>query len=155
MGIRLIILLALLVGVLYCLHLLVKDYQALTAGRILRFLFKRDVNSQNYSKPNVRWKKILQFDPIQCARLLYCDIGARPAENQVRRGFAFMLTLEPREEDKSAQEEFIRAYNFGHRLGIEQCKNHYYMCPFNPSLLFQLVQYLLRNPYPDIPEPSL
>lgn len=44
---RLIILMGLMLGVLYSLHLLVKDYQALTGPKLLRLLFKRDANATN------------------------------------------------------------------------------------------------------------
>ncbi|KAI5643440.1 hypothetical protein NE865_04616 [Phthorimaea operculella] len=150
---RLIILLALLVGVLYCLHLLVRDYQSLSAGRLFSFLSKRDIHAQQRSKPTVRWKKILQYDPLHCARSLYCDIGARPVDSEIRRGFTIMLTLEPREEDMSAQEEFIRAYNYGHQYGTDQCRRQYLLCPFKPALLFEVVQFLLRNPSAIMDEP--
>lgn len=43
----------LMLGVLYSLHLLVKDYQALTGPKLLRLLFKRDANATN---PMVRTK---------------------------------------------------------------------------------------------------
>ncbi|XP_026315625.1 uncharacterized protein LOC113226988 isoform X2 [Hyposmocoma kahamanoa] len=143
MGIKLIILLALLIGVLYCIHLLVKDYQALQAPKLLRMLFKRDVNLQK-TRPNVRWRKILQHDTIQCTRLLFCDLGVRPPDTEVRRGFVFMLTLNPHEEDSSSQTEFQKAYRFG-KLGEENCRREYPMCPFKASLLFELVQYLLHT----------
>ena len=46
----------------------------------------------NSQKPAVRWKRILLCDPIQCARYLYCELGAQPANNEVLRGFVYMLT---------------------------------------------------------------
>ncbi|KAJ8730924.1 hypothetical protein PYW08_002337 [Mythimna loreyi] len=111
---RLIILLALLVGVLYSLHLLVKDYQALTtASKLLRALFKRDLSSQSYTKPAVRWKRILLYDPIQCARYFYCELGAQPNNDEVLRGFVYMLTLDPTEQDSAAHSVFKEAYDYG------------------------------------------
>ncbi|XP_075974411.1 uncharacterized protein LOC142975453 isoform X2 [Anticarsia gemmatalis] len=143
---RLIILLALLVGVLYSLHLLVKDYQALTAAsKLIRMLFKRDVGSHNYTKPAVRWRRILLYDPIQCARYLYCELGAQPPNNEVRQGFIYMLTLEPDEENASAHGVFKEAYDHG-RLYPKQCRKKYPMCVFNEKLLFDLIYYLLRHP---------
>ncbi|RVE52642.1 hypothetical protein evm_002761 [Chilo suppressalis] len=147
MGIRLIILLALLVGVLYCLHLLVKDYQALTAPRLLRFLFKRDVNSFNNTvRPGVRWKMILMHDPIQCARYLFCDLGSRSSHTDVQKGFIYMLTLEPRQQDILSHEVFLKAYNYGTTLKEERyCKTEYPLCPFDSKLLFELIEYLLKH----------
>ncbi|KAJ8721632.1 hypothetical protein PYW07_002407 [Mythimna separata] len=144
---RLIILLALLVGVLYSLHLLVQDYQALTAAsKLLRFLFKRDLtSSQINTKPAVRWKRILQCDPIQCARYLYCELGAQPASNEVLRGFVYMLTLDPSEQDSAAHTVFKEAYEHG-LMYPAKCKEKYALCPFNSSLLFELIRYLLRHP---------
>ncbi|XP_028034263.1 uncharacterized protein LOC114246085 [Bombyx mandarina] len=111
---RLIILLVLLVGVLYSLHLLVQDYQALTAApKLLRFLFKRDLRSSQHLRGSVRWRRILQHDPIQCARYLYCDLGARPPNNSVGRGFVYMLTLKPHDEDLQSLEYFQMAYHRG------------------------------------------
>ncbi|XP_021201412.3 uncharacterized protein LOC110384450 [Helicoverpa armigera] len=145
MGIKLIILLALLVGVLYSLHLLVQDYQALTAAsKLLRFLFKRDLSSQNTVKPAVRWKRILLCDPIQCARYFYCELGAQ-RNNEVLQGFVYMLTLEPTENDSSAHAVFKEAYEHG-LMNPTKCKEKYSMCPFNASLLFELIRYLLRHP---------
>ncbi|CAH0581166.1 unnamed protein product [Chrysodeixis includens] len=144
MGIKLIILLALLVGVLYSLHILVQDYQALSGSKFLRFLFKRDLSAQNVTKPAVRWKRILRCDPIQCARYFYCELGAAP-NNEERRGFVYMLTLEPTEEESTAHAVFKEAYNYGLKFP-EKCKEKYHMCPFNASLLFDLIRYLLRHP---------
>lgn len=39
----------LLLGVLYSIHILVQDYQAVTAPKLLRLLFKRDTDFHNYS----------------------------------------------------------------------------------------------------------
>ncbi|XP_035434245.2 uncharacterized protein LOC118265465 isoform X1 [Spodoptera frugiperda] len=146
MGIKLIILLALLVGVLYSLHLLVQDYQALTAAsKLLRFLFKRDLSSQMYTKPAVRWKRILLCDPIQCARYFYCELGAQPVNNEVLRGFVYMLTLEPTEQDSYAHSVFKEAYDHG-MMYPDRCREKYPMCPFESSLLFQLIRYLVHHP---------
>ncbi|CAB3223829.1 unnamed protein product [Arctia plantaginis] len=143
---RLIILLALLVGVLYSLHLLVKDYQALSAGsRLLRMLFKRDTSSQIYTKPAVRWKRILRYDPIQCGRYFYCELGAQPANNEVRQGFIYMLKLKPSEENKSAHSIFQEAYETG-KIYPKDCRMKYPMCIFDESFLFDMVKYLLRHP---------
>ncbi|CAH0714250.1 unnamed protein product, partial [Brenthis ino] len=144
MGIRLILLLGLLIGVLYCLHILAQDYQAISAPKLLRFLFKRDINSTG-SKPTVRWKKILKYDPIQCARYLYCDLGARLPDNELRRGFIYMLTLGVKEEDKIAQEVFKTAYYEGKLYRSEYCAKTYWMCPFKASMLLDLVRYLLQK----------
>ncbi|XP_053613029.1 uncharacterized protein LOC128676747 isoform X2 [Plodia interpunctella] len=143
---RLLILLGLLFGVLYSLHLLAKDYQALTAAsKILKFLFKRDVSSQNYTlKPNVRWRKILLYDATQCARFFYCSLGADTMDAELR-GFTFMLTLEPREEDKSALEIMKRAHEIGSASGEPACKYHYPICPVSKHMLFELVKYLVRH----------
>ncbi|XP_037870452.1 uncharacterized protein LOC105841682 [Bombyx mori] len=141
---RLIILLVLLVGVLYSLHLLVQDYQALTAApKLLRFLFKRDLRSSQHLRGSVRWRRILQHDPIQCARYLYCDLGARPPNNSVGRGFVYMLTLKPHDEDLQSLEYFQMAYHRGQLGGIFGCKEYYPMCPFDAQLLFRLIQYLI------------
>ncbi|XP_072939162.1 uncharacterized protein [Epargyreus clarus] len=146
MGIKLIILLALLIGVLYGIHILVQDYQAITAPKLLRLLFKRDVSSHHQYKPHVRWRKVLQYDPIQCARLLYCDLGVEAPDSEVGRGFIFMLTLEPREEDKSSLDVFKKAYQFGRLYRKEEhCRNKYPMCVFKAKLLIDLIQYLLQN----------
>ncbi|XP_063384418.1 uncharacterized protein LOC134670535 [Cydia fagiglandana] len=147
MGIKLIVLLGLLLGVLYCIHLLVQDYQALSAPRMLfRFLFKRDVNAQNYTKPHVRWRRILLHDPIQCARYLYCDLGARPSDTEPRKGFVVMLTLDPHAEDKLSHEVFAKAYESGKlNSDAEYCKKKYYMCPFDAGFLFEIIQYLLKT----------
>lgn len=51
-------------------------------------IFRKNI----FQKPTVRWKKILKYDPIQCARYLYCDVGARLADNELRRGLIYMLT---------------------------------------------------------------
>ncbi|XP_037298414.1 uncharacterized protein LOC115443061 [Manduca sexta] len=146
MGIKLIILLGLLLGVLYSIHLLVQDYQALTAAaKFLRFLYKRDVTSQTHVKPSVRWKRILFYDPIQCARYFYCELGARPPNNELVRGFIYMLTLEPKAEDESAHGVFKKAYNQGRNAGSINCSKDYHLCPFSASLLLQLTEYLLKN----------
>ncbi|XP_063822994.1 uncharacterized protein LOC135072898 [Ostrinia nubilalis] len=151
MGVRLLILLALLVGVLYCLHLLVKDYQALTAPRLLRMLFKRDTNSMNESisdwSPHVRWRMILHHDPIQCARYLYCELGATSNKHtELQHGFVYMLTLNPKEVDRTSRDVFIQAYNYGVKhQNPGHCRNEYPYCPFDYSLLFQLIDYLLHQ----------
>ncbi|XP_073948875.1 uncharacterized protein [Choristoneura fumiferana] len=139
----------LMLGVLYSLHLLVKDYQALTAPRLLRLLFKRDANATSYTKPHVRWRRILHHDPIKCAQYLYCDLGARPAGDKLRDGFVFMLMLEPHDEDKSSHEVFLQAYKSGTGTldkDPEYCKKKYYMCPFDTAFLFQVIQYLVKTP---------
>ncbi|KAL0831122.1 hypothetical protein ABMA28_001992 [Loxostege sticticalis] len=151
MGVRLLILLALLVGVLYCLHLLVKDYQALTAPRLLRMLFKRDTNSMNESisawTPHVRWRMILHHDPIQCARYLYCELGATNIKHtDLQRGFVYMLSLEPKELDRTSRDVFLQAYNYGatYKNG-GYCRNEFPYCPFDYTLLFQLIEYLINQ----------
>lgn len=146
MGYKLIILLALLAGVLYGLHILAKDFQAITsASKFFRGLFKRDLNAQNNTIPRVRWKNILLHDPIQCARKFYCELANQPA-SAMHRGFAYMLKLEPFEEDMAAFQAFNEAYNYG-RLSPEEtsCKKGYPLCPFNAPLLFQIMNYLLRK----------
>ncbi|XP_052754714.1 uncharacterized protein LOC128201524 isoform X2 [Galleria mellonella] len=143
---RLIILLGLLLGVLYSLHILVKDFQSITSGKLLmKFLFKRDVSSQSSNRYHtVRWKKILLHDTIQCARYLYCDLGAN-TDNEIRRGFALMLTLEPLEEDKSSLQVFQQAYELGRTSGVKSCRNEYPVCPFDGRFLFQVIAYLLKT----------
>ncbi|KAG7306160.1 hypothetical protein JYU34_008755 [Plutella xylostella] len=149
MGIKLIILLALLVGVLYCIHLLVKDYQAVTAPRLLRLLFKRDLSSSQKHKPYVRWKKILHHDAIQCARFVYCSLGYEPLHSEVQGGFVYMLTLPPREEDKSSMEAFQGAYDIGEAGKRSQddtaCRRNYPRCPFTSTTLFDIIEYLLKH----------
>nr|XP_026500904.1 uncharacterized protein LOC113404257 [Vanessa tameamea] len=147
MGIKLLVLLSLLVGVLYGLHILAQDYQAITAPKLLRLLFKRDINSTNNYTPTVRWKRILKYDPLQCARYLYCDLGARSADSDLRRGLIYMLALEVKEEDKIAQKEFESAYSKGRsiRNNPEHCKKKYSICPFDAPLLLDLVNYILKT----------
>ncbi|XP_013175176.1 PREDICTED: uncharacterized protein LOC106123413 [Papilio xuthus] len=127
MGYKLIILLGLLLGVLYCIHILVQDYQAVTASKLLRFLFKRDT-SPNYTKPSVRWRKILMYDKIQCTRFLYCALGAAAEagpDGELPTGLILMLSLEPRGEDKDSLEVFQNAYEFG-RNAHTLCQIHVY-----------------------------
>ncbi|XP_059049614.1 uncharacterized protein LOC131844691 [Achroia grisella] len=146
MGYKLLILLGLLLGVLYSLHLLVKDYQALTAGKFLwKLLFKRDVSSQNsYQYHTVRWKKILGYDAIQCARYFYCDLGAK-ADNEIQKGFVQMLNLRPLEEDKSSLQVFQQAYELGRTSGVESCHKEYPVCPFDGKALYYIIRYLLQT----------
>ncbi|XP_050346897.1 uncharacterized protein LOC126771182 [Nymphalis io] len=146
MGIKLLTLLGLLVGVLYCLHILAQDYQAITAPKLLRLLFKRDINSKKIYTPTVRWSRILKYDPLQCARYLYCDLGARSPDSDLRRGLIYMLALEVKEEDKIALTEFESAYSRGksRRDYPEHCKKKYTMCPFKANLLLDLVNYILK-----------
>ncbi|XP_045495159.1 uncharacterized protein LOC123693931 [Colias croceus] len=147
MGVKLIILLGLLIGVLYCIHILVKDYQAITAARVFRFLFKRDLNSVKH-KVNVRWGRILHYDTIQCTRYIFCDLGARPPNNQLREDFIQMLTLEPKEEDVAALDVFKNAYHYGKQAGgikdSDQCRAKHPMCPFKIEFLYQVIQYLVQ-----------
>ncbi|XP_014359419.2 uncharacterized protein LOC106711576 [Papilio machaon] len=149
MGYKLIILLGLLLGVLYCIHILVQDYQAVTASKILRFLFKRDTSSHNYTRPSVRWRKILMYDGIQCTRFLYCALGTATearSDGEVRRGLILMLSLEPRGEDKDSLEVFESAYEFGRNAHDERiCRKMFPMCPFKSSLLLDLIKYLLSR----------
>ncbi|CAG4972171.1 unnamed protein product [Parnassius apollo] len=149
MGFKLIILLGLLLGVLYCIHILVQDYQAVTAPKLLRILFKRDISSHQHNRSNVRWRKILMYDRIQCIRFLYCELGTRPLDEEIRRGFVLMLSLEPREEDSSSLVIFKQAYEYGQHShsGINYCRKKYPMCPFQSSLLIDLIKYLLRHHY--------
>ncbi|XP_075974412.1 uncharacterized protein LOC142975453 isoform X3 [Anticarsia gemmatalis] len=107
--------------------------------------FKVARNRCNQMKPAVRWRRILLYDPIQCARYLYCELGAQPPNNEVRQGFIYMLTLEPDEENASAHGVFKEAYDHG-RLYPKQCRKKYPMCVFNEKLLFDLIYYLLRHP---------
>ncbi|XP_060803940.1 uncharacterized protein LOC106132284 [Amyelois transitella] len=143
---RLIILLGLLFGVLYSLHILVKDFQSLTSGgKFLKFLFKRDVSSQSHNlKYHVRWRKILLYDATQCARYFYCSLGSEPADNELR-GFTFMLTLEPREEDKTSLEIIKAAHEMGNISGQEACRHNYPYCPFKKHMLFELMKYLISH----------
>ncbi|XP_045768093.1 uncharacterized protein LOC123869290 isoform X1 [Maniola jurtina] len=145
--IRLLMVLGLLIGVLYGLHLLAQDYQSITAPKFLRMLFKRDLNSTTNYKATVRWGKILRYDPIQCARLFYCDLGAHLPDNELRRGFTYMLALDTKEEDKTAMEEFKTAYFHGRALrsNPELCREKYPTCPFKATLLFDLLHYLLHE----------
>ncbi|XP_047530464.1 uncharacterized protein LOC125066438 [Vanessa atalanta] len=147
MGIKLLVLLSLLVGVLYCLHILAQDYQAITAPKLLRLLFKRDINSTNNYTPTVRWKRILKYDPLQCARYLYCDLGARSPDSDLRRGLIYMLALEVKEEDKIALTEFESAYSKGRSIrdNPEHCKKKYPICPFDAPLLLDLVNYIIKT----------
>lgn len=61
----------LMLGVLYSLHLLVKDYQALTGPKLLRLLFKRDANATN-SMVRTKVKTVTQmwFTYLDTMRLL-------------------------------------------------------------------------------------
>ncbi|CAH2235740.1 uncharacterized protein LOC120627553 [Pararge aegeria] len=147
MGIKLLILLGLLIGVLYGLHILAQDYQAITAPKLLRLLFKRDLSTITNYKATVRWRKILQYDAIQCARLLYCDLGAHLPDNEFRRGFTYMLAVDTKKEDKAALEEFKTAYFHGRALhdNPELCSEEYPTCPFKAALLFDLLHYLLHR----------
>ncbi|CAH2076137.1 unnamed protein product, partial [Iphiclides podalirius] len=162
MGYKLIILLGLLLGVLYCIHILVQDYQAVTAPRLLRLLFKRDINTHNYSRPSVRWRKILMYDRIQCTRFLYCTLGAQKPDEEIRRGLILMLRvpcpkglklivlklpiMEPNTEDRTSLKIFKEAYKLGQHFNEEAtCRVEYPMCPFNSHLLIDLIRYLLRH----------
>ncbi|XP_013142429.1 PREDICTED: uncharacterized protein LOC106106398 [Papilio polytes] len=152
MGYKLIILLGLSLGVLYCIHILVQDYQAVTASKLLRFLFKRDISSHNYTRPSVRWRKILMYDRIQCARFLYCTLGAATAaagpDGEIRRGLILMLSLDPRDEDKDSLEVFETAYEFGRKAHDEiNCRKMFPMCPFKSSFLLDIIKYLLGRNY--------
>ncbi|CAF4848969.1 unnamed protein product [Pieris macdunnoughi] len=147
MGVKLIILLGLLIGVLYCIHILVKDYQAITAAKVFRLIFKRDLTSPSSYKAHVRWGKILQYDTIQCTRYLFCDLGASEIKTHLREDFIYMLALEAREEDVTALEVFKNAYNYGKSSRKEindPCRAKYSACPFKVNLLYEFIQYLLR-----------
>ncbi|XP_038215068.1 uncharacterized protein LOC119834691 isoform X2 [Zerene cesonia] len=144
---RLIILLGLLIGVLYCIHILVKDYQAISAARVFRLIFKRDLNSVRH-KINVRWGRILHYDTIQCTRYIFCDLGMRPPNSQLREDFIQMLTLEPKEEDVAALDIFKNAYHDGKLAGetkkADRCRTKYPMCPFKIEFLYEVIQYLVQ-----------
>ncbi|CAK1549468.1 unnamed protein product [Leptosia nina] len=147
MGVKLIIVLGLLIGVLYCIHILVKDYQAISAAKVFRLLFKRDLSSPNPYKAHVRWGAILQYDRIQCTRYIFCDLGLRDIKTPLRAGFADMLTLQPRNEDVDALEVFKTAYNYGRSFGTtdeDPCRTEYSMCPFRIAFLHEVIQYLMR-----------
>ncbi|XP_023947520.2 uncharacterized protein LOC112052606 isoform X2 [Bicyclus anynana] len=144
---RLLVLLGLFIGVLYGLHILAQDYQAITKPKVLRFLFKRDLKYATNYNATVRWRKILQYDTMQCARLLYCDLGAHLPDNELRRGFTYMLALATKEEDNAALEEFKSAYFHGRMLRDNPalCREKYPSCPFKAVLLFDLLHYLLHT----------
>ncbi|XP_050674369.1 uncharacterized protein LOC126971898 [Leptidea sinapis] len=147
MGVKLIILLGLLIGLLYCVHILVKDYQAITAAKVFRLLFKRDLNSQKNNRANVRWRKILQYDKIQCIQMLFCDLGQSLPDTQLKREFIEMLRLEPRAEDLPALTIFQLAYNEGMASVLKEqgCRQKYTLCPFEISFLYNVINYLLKT----------
>ncbi|XP_061382077.1 uncharacterized protein LOC116768731 [Danaus plexippus] len=146
MGIKLLLLLGLLIGVLYCLHILAKDYQAIFKPKFFR-LTKRNVNTFGENGPTVRWRKILLHDHIQCARYLYCNLGAHSPDNEMQRSFIYMLNLQTKEEDRSAAEEFKAAYLHGKlHVNPKSCNEKYPMCPFQTNLLFELIRYVINKP---------
>lgn len=48
-------------------------------------------NKLIFQGPTVRWRKILLHDHIQCARYLYCNLGAHSPDNEMQRSFIYML----------------------------------------------------------------
>ncbi|XP_041988174.1 uncharacterized protein LOC121739705 [Aricia agestis] len=146
MGVKLILLLGALAAVLYSVHILVKDYQALTASKVLKLLFKRETDGRDKPMPRVRWGQMLRYDPVQCARYLYCALGSQPGDNGLRRGLISMLDLAPAEADREAYETFKSAFILGRaKQALDVCTKEYHLCPFNFNVLLHIVQYLLKN----------
>ncbi|GBP87956.1 hypothetical protein EVAR_62771_1 [Eumeta japonica] len=95
-------------------------------------------------KPHVRWKKILYHDPLSCARLLYCGLGGAGAAGDLQQGLAYMLTLDPKEEDTTSLEAYREAYDYG-RLGSNSCRLRYPTCPFPYSTMLTLLEHMISS----------
>ncbi|XP_059617654.1 uncharacterized protein LOC132262399 [Phlebotomus argentipes] len=145
---RLILLGILLLGSLYCLHLLAQDYQKIrrpvqTAAKVaakalgLDFLAGRRRRAVD-EPPAIDWETLLRHDPLLCASSLVCQLAAGAAVD-FDEGVAIKNFILANAND-SAPEKVKKARDLGRRAsGAKECFQKFNFCPYSAKTMLRIV----------------
>ncbi|XP_055684773.1 uncharacterized protein LOC129790944 [Lutzomyia longipalpis] len=150
---KLILLGILLLGSLYCLHLLAQDYQkirrpaqmatkAVAKALGLDFLTgrRRRSTDEQHEQPeaSIQWDTLLRHDPLLCAPSLVCQLAAG-ATVDFHEGVSiknFILT----NANESAPEKVKKARELGHRAdSVKECFKKFNFCPYSAKTMLRII----------------
>ncbi|XP_055710909.1 uncharacterized protein LOC129806380 [Phlebotomus papatasi] len=149
---KLILLGILLLGSLYCLHLLAQDYQkirrpvqmaAKAAAKSLGLDFltgrkRRSVEESEHGQPpGIQWDTVLRHDPLLCSVSLVCQLAAGAAEipdfYEIRN---FILS----NANDSAPEKVKKARNLGRNANsVKECFQKFNFCKLSAKTMLRII----------------
>ncbi|GAB0098355.1 uncharacterized protein DMENIID0001_140760 [Sergentomyia squamirostris] len=149
---KLLLLGIVLLGSLYCLHLLAQDYQKIrrpvqTAAKAaakslgLEFLTgrkRRSVTDEPDQPPAIQWDALLRVDPLLCASSLVCQLAAGAAID-FTEGLPIKNFILANAND-SAPEKVRKARELGQRAdSVKECFQKYNFCPYSAKTMLRII----------------